>query len=105
MSEKTGFFYYINNLKLTPYFQDENMPDSPFTKNVSDLRGDIYDYIEKFHPIKPNQYYDAQTYEIDVDLYKWILMNYEDAIRHIRDFSKMLGMLDQITPDMQEWEA
>ena len=95
-SEKTGYFYYVNNLKLTPKFQSENLPYSPFSKALSGLKAIIYDFIEQYHPVKKDEIYDETTYEVDCDLYKWLINNYQDATDTLNAFKKALEILQKI---------
>lgn len=107
LSQKEGYFYYINNLRITLEFQSENFPDSPFVKGISEIKTYIYDLIEEFHPMpvetiidsstddisRINTDYDPNTYEVDCELYSWLLHNYNEAVNDIDDFGKMINYL------------
>ena len=100
LSQKEGYFYYINNLRVTINFQSEDYPNSPFTNGIDKVKTYIYDLIDEFHPMKEvynpetGEYYtpeyDKDTYEVDCELYTWLLHNYMDAVKDINSFGEMI---------------
>ena len=105
LSQKEGYFYYINNLKVTVKFQSEDFPDSPFKKGIKQLKQFMYDLIEKYKPMKLEQTGEdsdgdgindivsvnpTDNYEVDCDLYTWLLHKYIDAVKDIESFRKMI---------------
>jgi len=47
-------------------------------------------------------YIDTPVYDVDCDLYNWLLSNYQDAIGCIGNFKSALKYLNQITDNMPE---
>lgn len=105
LSQKEGYFYYINNLKVSVKFQSEDFPESPFKKGIKQLKQFMYNLIEKYKPMKlepTNEDSDgvdindimivnsSVNYEVDCDLYTWLLHNYIDAVKDIESFMKMI---------------
>ena len=94
MAQKEGYFYYIKNLRINIAFQSENMPVSPFKKGINDLKVYMYELIKKYHPLTFNEeQYDPDTYEVNCELYAWLLRNYEDAVKDLDSFNKMIECL------------
>lgn len=60
------------------------------------MRGIIYEGIEKYHPLKEGEVYDKDTYEVDCDLYKWLIYNYQDAIDNLDKFKEAVSLLKTI---------
>jgi len=46
LSQKEGYFFIITNNKITPVFQSEDYPYSPFSRELSGMKNIIYDFIE-----------------------------------------------------------
>ena len=105
LSQKEGYFYYINNLKVTVKFQSEDFPESPFKKGIKQLKQFMYDLIDTYKPMKLEQTNEdsngdgindiivvdsSANYEVDCDLYTWLLHNYIDAVKDIDSFRKMI---------------
>ena len=94
MAQKEGYFYYINNLRINIAFQSEKQPTSPFKKGINDLKVYMYDLIKKYHPLTlDEEQYDPDTYEVNCELYAWLLYNYEDAVKDLESFNKMIECL------------
>ena len=93
LSQKEGYFYYINNLKLTIKFQSEDYPDSPFKNGISELKTYVMSLIEKYHPVLKEEEYNEDKYTINCELYTWLLHNYIEAIEDIASFAKMIKFL------------
>lgn len=95
-SQKHGYFYYINNLKITLQFANEDYPYSPFSHDASDLKTVIFNSIESNHPLKEGQIYNKNTYEVDCELYKWLIYNYQGAINDLDKFKEAVKLLKTI---------
>lgn len=118
LSQKEGYFYYVNNLKITLKFQSEDFPDSPFTIGVKQLKAFIYNEIYTFKPRKSEIVEDGEEdtdetnvepivnntdeivedtstdYKVDCDLFSWFLHNYEEAVKDIKSFRKCIDYLE-----------
>lgn len=92
IAQKEGYFYYINNIRIDLNFQSEKYPQSPFKKGIDKLKEYMYNLIEKYHPITINGS-DSDEYEVDCELYKWLLRNYEGAVKDLSSFNKMIEYL------------
>ena len=107
MSQKEGYFYYINNIRIDINFQSEKYPNSPFIKGFSELKMYMYDLLITYHPVVNNEEYDPDTYEPNCDLYAWLLRNYEDAVNDIKSFDKMIAYLHEAinapTPEEEQY--
>ncbi len=104
LAQKEGYFYYINNLKFDICFQSEDYPDSPFSKDCSDISETIIDLINEYQPRQIND--DSDPYKIDCFLYKFLLNNFKDACNQIDILYKTIDYVKQIeeaTSD-EEWE-
>ncbi|WQJ53907.1 MAG: hypothetical protein [Wendovervirus sonii] len=103
LAQKEGYFYYINNLRLKPEFQNEDYPNSPFSKEVSGMKSIIYTLINQYQPVqlytKP-----AAIYEVDCNLYNWLLANYQEIVDNIGKFKNCMKYLNMITDDTPETE-
>lgn len=93
ISQKEGYFYYINNLRIDINFQSEDYPYSPFKKSITGLKQYMYDLIDKYHPVPNGEEYNPTTYNINCDLYSWLIYNYEDAVKDLDSFDKMIEYL------------
>lgn len=93
ISQKEGYFYYINNLRIDIDFQSEDYPYSPFKKSITGLKQYMYDLIDKYHPVPNCEEYNPTTYNINCDLYSWLIYNYEDAVKDLDSFDKMIEYL------------
>ena len=104
ISQKEGYFYYINNLRIDINFQSEKFPNSPFKKGISGAKTYIYKLIEDHKPIINNDD-DQETYNIDCELYSWILYNYDDAVDEINQFNEMIRCLHEAinNPDEEDY--
>ena len=92
-------------MKVTVKFQSEDFPESPFTKGIKQLKQFMYDLIDTYKPMKLEQTNEdsdgdgindiivvdsSNNYEVDCDLYTWLLHNYIDAVKDIESFRKMI---------------
>lgn len=98
LSQKEGYFYYINNLKITIKFQSEDYPDSPFKNSISELKPYLISLIEKYHPLQKDNEgnipeYNEHTYTIDCELFTWLMHNYIEAVEDIRSFAEMIKFI------------
>lgn len=96
LSQAEGYFFCITNNKLTPLFQSEDYPYSPFTTEIIGLKNIIYDFIMQFHPVQIGEKYDESTYEVNCELYTWFLYNYQSAINTLPEFNEALQILNEI---------
>ena len=105
ISQKEGYFYYINNLRVDVNFQSEKFPNSSFKKSITDVKQYMYDLIEKYHPILKNEEYNPDTYKINCELYSWLLYNYDDAVEHLDAFNEMINCLHNAidNPDEEDY--
>ena len=87
LSQEEGYFYFIMNLKLMPIMASEDWPDSPFSNVIDDPREVIYNLLIQYHPVMKDEEYDPETYQIDCDLYTWLIKNYKEAIEQLDSFS------------------
>lgn len=100
MAQRPGYFYYINNLRIALHFQSEDYPNSPFKKEINELKPYMYDLIEKYHPAQINDpEYDPETYEVNCDLYSWVIYNYISAAENLDSFNKMIEYLHKAIDD------
>jgi len=53
----------------------------------------MYDLIDKYHPVPNCEEYNPTTYNINCDLYSWLIYNYEDAVKDLDSFDKMIEYL------------
>ena len=90
MAQEEGYFYFIMNLKLLPVKASEDCPYSPFSNVIQDLREVIYNFLIQYHPVVKDEEYDEETYQIDCDLYTWLLKNYKEAIEQLDSFSSAI---------------
>ena len=90
MAQEEGYFYFIMNLKLLPVKASEDCPYSPFSNVIDDLREVIYNFLIQYHPVLKDEEYDEETYQIDCDLYTWLLKNYKEAIEQLDNFSSAI---------------
>ena len=90
MAQEEGYFYFIMNLKLLPVKASEDCPYSPFSNVIDDLREVIYNFLIQYHPVVKDEEYDEETYQIDCDLYTWLLKNYKEAIEQLDNFSSAI---------------
>ena len=90
MAQEEGYFYFIMNLKLLPVKASEDCPYSPFSNVIEDLREVIYNFLIQYHPVMKDEEYDEETYQIDCDLYTWLLKNYKEAIEQLDSFSSAI---------------
>ncbi len=90
MAQEEGYFYFIMNLKLLPVKASEDCPYSPFSNVIEDLREVIYNFLIQYHPVVKDEEYDEKTYQIDCDLYTWLLKNYKEAIEQLDSFSSAI---------------
>ena len=90
MAQEEGYFYFIMNLKLLPVKASEDCPHSPFSNVIQDLREVIYNFLIQYHPVVKDEEYDEETYQIDCDLYTWLLKNYKEAIEQLDSFSSAI---------------
>lgn len=90
MAQEEGYFYFIMNLKLLPVKASEDCPYSPFSNVIEDLREVIYNFLIQYHPVVKDEEYDEETYQIDCDLYTWLLKNYKEAIEQLDNFSSAI---------------
>jgi hypothetical protein len=90
MAQEEGYFYFIMNLKLLPVKASEDCPYSPFSNVIDDLRKVIYNFLIQYHPVLKDEEYDEETYQIDCDLYTWLLKNYKEAIEQLDNFSSAI---------------
>ena len=90
MAQEEGYFYFIMNLKLLPVKASEDCPYSPFSNVIEDLREVIYNFLIQYHPVVKDEEYDEETYQIDCDLYTWLLKNYKEAIEQLDSFSSAI---------------
>lgn len=98
-SQQEGYFFYIANLKISPAFQSPEFPKSPFSNEVDNVKTLIYNALEKHHPVKKGESYDKGSYEVPCRLYKWMLANFEEAVRRLGSFDAMLSILSSITSE------
>ena len=108
MAQKEGYFYYINNIRINVNFQSEPYPNSPFKKGINELKQYMYDIIEKYHPVtNVDPEYDPDEYEVNCDLYAWLLRNYEDAVADLASFNKMIiylhNAINATTPEEESY--
>ena len=87
LSQEEGYFYFIMNLKLLPIMASEDWPDSPFSNVIDDPREVIYNLLIQYHPVMKDEEYDPETYQINCDLYTWLIKNYKEAIEQLDKFS------------------
>ena len=90
MAQEEGYLYFIMNLKLLPVKASEDCPYSPFSNVIDDLREVIYNFLIQYHPVLKDEEYDEETYQIDCDLYTWLLKNYKEAIEQLDNFSSAI---------------
>lgn len=105
LAQKECYFYYINNAKITIEFQSEDYPNSPFIKDISEIKTYLYELIEKYHPVQENEEYDPSTYQVNCDLYSWLLHNYIDAVYDISSFQYMITCIQNAldNPDEEDY--
>ena len=96
LAQKEAYFYYINNLRFCPCFQSADYPDSPFSKDIEDIKETIYGAINTYKPRQTDD--ESEPYEIDCFLYKFLLENHVEACKNI-------DILKQTVEYFREMEA
>lgn len=104
LAQKEAYFYYINNLRFTICFQSEDYPKSPFSKNIENIKENIYQIINIYQPRQTDD--TSDPYEIDCFLYKFLLANYSEACEEIdilKETVEYFKKMDASTSD-EEWQ-
>lgn len=89
-AQNEGYFFFVKNVRILPGILSEDYPDSPFSNDVDDINFEIVKIITEVHPVTLNNVYEQNTYEVDCQLYRWLVMNHEAAINDLNQFEAAL---------------